>query len=82
VPVIAPVCLRACSRRPIRKTVQVSFKVSLVSLRKALACVLLLSAPVAMGEASAQARRSVAVGSPFEVSSSPAGNYLAANNKC
>ena len=31
-----------------------------------------------MGEASAQTRRSVAVGSPFEVSSSPAGNYLAA----
>lgn len=31
-----------------------------------------------MGEASAQTRRSVAVGSSFEVSSSPAGNYLAA----
>jgi hypothetical protein len=56
----------------------VSFKVSLVSLRKALACALVLSACVAADGASAQPRRSLAIGSPFEVSASPAGNYLAA----
>ena len=55
-----------------------SFKVSLVSLRKALACALVLSACVAADGASAQPRRSLAIGSPFEVSASPAGNYLAA----
>ena len=66
------------SRRPIRKTVTVSSTLSLKSLRKALACALMLSASVAAGGADAQARRTVSIGAPFEVSSSPAGNYLAA----
>ena len=49
------------------------------SLRKALACALALSASLAIGEASAETRRvTLALGSPFEVSASPAGNYLAA----
>ncbi len=77
-PVIAPVCLRACSRRPIRKTVQVSSIFSIKSLNKALPCVLSLCAFLAAGDSSAQARRALASSSGFEVSSSPAGNYLAA----
>ena len=46
--------------------------------RKALASALIFSACVTVGGASAQARRTVALGAPFEVSTSPAGNYLAA----
>jgi len=58
--------------------VQVSSTVSLKSFRKALACAVILCASVSVGGASAQARRSASVGSSFEVSASPAGNYLAA----
>ena len=77
-PVIAPVRLRAFSWRPIRKTVQVSSIFSIKSLHKALPCVLSLCAILASGDSSAQARRPLASSSGFEVSSSPAGNYLAA----